>query len=310
MDNVIHTDKLTKVYPGNVRALDGLSLDVQRGEIFGYLGPNGAGKTTTIRLLLDFIRPTTGKASVLGLDARADSIAIKRRIGYLPGELNLWDNQTAQQIIRFIGEARGSYDVGYVNELAERLQFDLTKKVRSYSSGNKRKLGLIIALMNKPDLLILDEPTSGLDPLVQQTFYQLMQEIRAEGRTVFMSSHILGEVQAICDRVAILRGGQLQAVQRVDELMHADFRHVKLYFREPVSAATLANVPGVIAVSGDGDTLSLQLSGDFDPLLRALSDHYIKDITVQEPTLEEVFLKFYSAQPAVNNHRQNGGVQS
>ncbi len=310
MDNVIHTEKLTKVYPGNVRALDGLSLDVQRGEIFGYLGPNGAGKTTTIRLLLDFIRPTTGTASVLGLDARADSIAIKQRIGYLPGELNLWDNQTAQQIIRFIGEARGSYDIAYVNQLAERLQFDLTKKVRSYSSGNKRKLGLIIALMNQPDLLILDEPTSGLDPLVQQTFYQLMQEIRAEGRTVFMSSHILGEVQAICDRVAILREGQLQAVQRVDELMHADFRHVTLYFREPVSADVVAKVPGVSSVSSDGNTISLQLAGDFDPLLRAVSDHYIKDLMVQEPTLEEVFLKFYSAQPAVNNHRQNGGVQS
>ncbi len=283
---------------------------MQRGEIFGYLGPNGAGKTTTIRLLLDFIRPTSGKASVLGLDARVDSIAIKQRTGYLPGELNLWDNQTAQQIIRFVGEARGSYEVAYVNQLAERLQFDLTKKVRSYSSGNKRKLGLILALMNKPDLLILDEPTSGLDPLVQQTFYQLMQEIRAEGRTVFMSSHILGEVQAICDRVAILRGGQLQAVQRVDELMRADFRHVTLYFREPVSVETVAKLPGVSAASSDGNAISLQLSGDFDPLLRAVSEHYLKDVMVQEPTLEEVFLKFYSAQPAVNNHRQNGGVQS
>ncbi len=310
MDNVIHTEKLTKVYPGNVRALDGLSLDVQRGEIFGYLGPNGAGKTTTIRLLLDFIRPTAGKASVLGLDARADSIAIKHRIGYLPGELNLWDSQTAQQIVRFIGEARGSYDVAYVNQLAERLEFDLTKKVRSYSSGNKRKLGLIIALMNKPDLLILDEPTSGLDPLMQQTFYQLMQEIRADGRTVFMSSHILGEVQAICDRVAILRGGQLQAVQRVDELMHADFRHVKLYFRDPVSADLVANVPGVSNASSDDNVISLQLAGDFDPLLRAVNGHYVKDIMVQEPTLEEVFLKFYSAQPVVNNHRQNGGAKS
>lgn len=310
MDHVIHTEKLTKVYPGDVRALDSLDLSVERGEIFGYLGPNGAGKTTTIRLLLDFIRPSAGRATVLGMDAREDSIAIKQRVGYLPGELNLWDNQTARAIIHFVGQARGGYDANYVRALAERLQFDMTKKVRSYSSGNKRKLGLIIALMNKPDLLILDEPTNGLDPLMQQTFYQLMQEVRAEGRTVFLSSHILGEVQAICDRVAILRGGQLQAVQRVDELMRADFRHVTLHFREPVSASALVNVAGVSAVTSEGNTLALQLTGDFDPLLRAVSSHYITDIAVQEPTLEEVFLKFYSEQPAVNNHRTNGGIRS
>ncbi|MEP7292532.1 MAG: ABC transporter ATP-binding protein [Chloroflexota bacterium] len=298
MENVIHTDKLTKVYPGDVRALDSLSLDVQRGEIFGYLGPNGAGKTTTIRLLLDLIRPTAGSASVLALDARRDTIAIKQRVGYLPGELNLWDKQTARQIIHFVGTARGGYDENAVRTLAERLEFDLSKKVRSYSTGNKRKLGLILALMNKPDLLILDEPSSGLDPLMQQTFYQLMQEARAAGQTVFLSSHILSEVQAICDRVGILRAGKLQAVQRVDELTHADFRHITVKLREPFAAAALANVPGVIGASAEGNLIKLQLSGDFDPLLRALSGAYIEDIVVQEPTLEEIFLKFYSDTPA------------
>ena len=310
MDNVIHTENLTKVYSGATRALDHLNLDVQRGEIFGYLGPNGAGKTTTIRLLLDFIRPTEGSASLLGMDARRDSVAIKGHIGYLPAELNLWDKLTAQQIIHFIGQTRGGYDPKYVQVLAERLQFDMSKKVRSYSSGNKRKLGLIIALMNKPDLLILDEPSSGLDPLMQQTFYQMMQEVRAEGKTIFISSHVLGEVQAICDRVGILRSGQLQAVQRVDELTHTDFRHVTLRFREPVAPSLVVNVPGVSGVSVEGKALHFQLIGDFDPLLRAVNSLYIEDIEVQEPTLEEVFLKFYSAAPAVNNHHQKVEVRS
>jgi ABC-2 type transport system ATP-binding protein len=304
MENVIHTENLSKVYSGATRALDNLNLDVQRGEIFGYLGPNGAGKTTTIRLLLDFIRPTTGKASLLGMDARRDSIAIKQRIGYLPAELNLWDKQTAQQIVQFVGQARGDYDAAYVHRLAERLEFDLSKKVRSYSTGNKRKLGLILALMNKPDLLILDEPSSGLDPLMQQTFYQLMQEARNEGRTVFLSSHILSEVQAICDRVAILRGGQLQAVRRVDELTHTDFRHITLRFREAVAASAIASVPGVSDVTSEGKALRFQMIGDVDPLLRAVSSFYVEDIEVEEPSLEEVFLKFYSNQPTRANGSQ------
>lgn len=307
MENVIQTQNLTKIYRGSTPALDSLNLDVQRGEIFGYLGPNGAGKTTTIRLLLDFIRPTSGSATLLGgLDARADSVAIKQRIGYLPAELNLWDRQTAQQIIRFVGQARGGYDERYVQTLAQRLEFDLSKKVRSYSTGNKRKLGLILALMNKPDLLILDEPSSGLDPLMQQTFYQLMREVRDEGRSVFLSSHILSEVQAICDRVGILRAGKLEAVQRVDQLTRADFRHVTIRLREPVPAALLANVPGVSNVAIESRLIKLQLNGDFDPLLRVLGNAYIEDLTVQEPTLEEVFLKFYN----VRENRQTEAVAS
>lgn len=294
MENVIQTTNLTKIYSGDTRALDSLSLTVRQGEIFGYLGPNGAGKTTTIRLLLDFIRPTAGSASVLGMDARRDTIAIKQRVGYLPGELNLWDRQTARQIVHFIGSARGGYDANYVTTLAKRLEFDLDKKVRSYSTGNKRKLGLVIALMNKPDLLILDEPSSGLDPLMQHTFYQLMQEARAEGKTVFLSSHILSEVQTICDRVGILRSGRLEAVQRVDELTRADFRHVTLRLRDSIDPSLLANVPGVSSVTVNDRVVQLQMSGDFDPLLRALSSNYVEDINIQEPTLEEIFLKYYS----------------
>jgi ABC-2 type transport system ATP-binding protein len=312
---VLQTRGLTKTYSGTKRALDGIDLTVQRGEIFGYLGPNGAGKTTTIRLLLDLIRPTAGSASIFGLDVNRDSVAIRQRIGYVPGELALWDRLTAQQIIRYLGDLRGGVDMNTVRALAERLQFDMTKKMRTYSSGNKRKLGLILALMHKPELLILDEASSGLDPLMQQEFNALMLEARDEGRTVFLSSHVLSEVQAICDRVAILRDGQLKAVARVEQLMRADFRHVTLRLREPASASIVANVSGVTGVSVEGNTMNLQLHGDFDPLLRAVSPYYVENLQVQEPTLEEVFLAYYGDQPANHHNHVRGeaireGMQS
>jgi ABC-2 type transport system ATP-binding protein len=293
---VIQTENLSKVYPGRKeqkRALDGLTLSVQPGEIFGYLGPNGAGKTTTIRLLLDFIRPTEGQAAIFGQDVRVNAVELHKRIGFLPGELNLWKHLSGAQVVDTIGRIRGGVDKNTVHQLTERLGLDLSLRVRSYSTGNKRKLGLVIALMNKPDLLILDEPSSGLDPLMQQIFYELMLEAQKEGRTVFLSSHILSEVQAICDRVAILRDGQLKAVERVSDLTHADFRWVTLRLREPVAPAQLATVAGVSDISQVEDGLRLRLVGDFDPLLRAISSYYVQDIQVQEPTLEEIFLTFY-----------------
>ncbi|MBZ0276847.1 MAG: ABC transporter ATP-binding protein, partial [Anaerolineae bacterium] len=218
---VIQTDNLTKVYQSRkdaVYALKNLNLNVEQGEIFGYLGPNGAGKTTTIRLLLDLIRPTKGRASIFGLDANASSVALHQRIGFLPGELNLWKHLTGRQVVNYVANVRGDDGriVKYAQELGEMLDLDFTKKVRAYSSGNRRKLGLVVSMMHKPDLLILDEPTGGLDPLLQQTFNQMMRDVRSEGRTVFLSSHVLGEVQAICDRVGILRNGELKAVERVD----------------------------------------------------------------------------------------------
>jgi ABC-2 type transport system ATP-binding protein len=290
----IHTEQLTKFYGRSTRpALEHLDLSVSQGEIFGYLGPNGAGKTTTIRLLLDLIRPTQGRATMLGLDVQKDSVELHRRIGYLPGELALWENQTGRQVINYLGRVRGKLDLAYVNQLAERLALDLSKTVRSLSSGNRRKLGLMIALMHKPDLLILDEPTNGLDPLVQQTFNELMIEARNEGRTVFLSSHILSEVQAICQRVAILRDGKLRAVERVDDLVHVNFYWVTMRFNQPVSPDRLATVPGVSDVSAVDSVLKFRLTGDFDPVLRALSDQYIVDLRTQEPSLEEIFLTFY-----------------
>jgi ABC-2 type transport system ATP-binding protein len=274
-------------------ALADLDLTVHKGEIFGYLGPNGAGKTTTIRLLLDFIRPTRGSAQVLGMDAQAQSLEIRRRVGFLPAELSLWDNLSGWQVIRYMMALRGTVQQAYVHQLIERLAFDPSKTVRNYSSGNKRKLGLILALMHQPELLILDEPTNGLDPLMQQTFYQLVREAQARGATIFLSSHILSEVQTICERVAILREGRLRAVERVADLMRVNFKWVTLTFREAVSPSLLKGVRGVSEVSGEGAQLKFRLSGDFDPILRAVSAHYVADLHVQEPSLEEVFLAFY-----------------
>jgi ABC-2 type transport system ATP-binding protein len=292
----IRTTNLTMVYKngkGSKLALDNLDLCIERGEIFGYLGPNGAGKTTTIRLLLDLIRPTAGNASILGLDVRQKSVELHRRIGYLPGELSLWDGLTAKQVIRYVGSLRGDLDLKYVGCLAERLRFDMGMKVRSYSSGNKRKLGLIVALMGKPEVLILDEPTNGLDPLMQQIFLQLMREAREDGCTVFLSSHILGEAQEICDRVGILRGGRLRDVKTVEDLTHADFRWVTFRFREEARIGALAAMRDVTDVSVDGNKLRLKLTGDFDPLIRAIGERYIVDMEIREPTLEEVFLTYY-----------------
>ncbi len=294
---VIQTHNLSKFYYKNrtekIVALKDLNLTVQPGEIFGYLGPNGAGKTTTIRLLLDLIRPTGGKAAMFGQDTQQNSVELHKRIGFLPGELNLWKNLTGAQVVDYIGRIRGSLDMQYVRSLTDRLQLDLSIRIRSYSSGNKRKLGLVLAMMNKPDVLILDEPTNGLDPLMQQIFNELMLDVQKEGRTVFLSSHMLGEVQAICDRVGILRNGELKAVETVSNLMNVNFRWVTLRLREPVTAAQLSSLAGVSEVKIVDGGLKLRLSGDFDPLLRAITPYYVQTIEVAEPTLEEVFLSYY-----------------
>lgn len=300
---ILITENLTKVYSGKKKALDSLSLEVQPGEVFGYLGPNGAGKTTTIRLLLDFIRPTSGSAKVFGLDTISHSAQIRSRIGYLPAELNLWNNLTAMQVVRYMANLRGMKDVRYAHELGERLEFDFSKRIKSFSTGNKRKLGLILALMHKPELLILDEPSSGLDPLMQQTFNQLMLEAQKNGQTIFISSHVLSEVQVICDRVAILRHGQLKEVARVDSLTTADYRSVMLRFREPVPANVFEAIPGATQVSVDGKTARLNFAGTFDPLLRAIAPYYVEDLDLQVPSLEDIFLTYYGDNPTNgNNH--------
>lgn len=297
---IIQTQQLSKIYTTSgreLKALDNLTLEVQPGEIFGYLGPNGAGKTTTIRLLLDLIRPTQGRASLFGLDAQKNSIEIHKRIGFLPGELNLWKNRTAAQVIYYIASLRGNIapQLKEAQKLSDLFVFDSSKKVRDFSTGNKRKLGLILAMMHQPELLILDEPTSGLDPLVQQTFNQMMRDVRADGRTVFLSSHQLTEVQAICDRVAILRDGQLRAVQSVETLMKAGFRYVDLQFRDPVPFVWQEHLESIGAqdVVVNDNTLHFKLRGDFDPALRVVANGYLVNIDVRDPSLEEVFLTYY-----------------
>ncbi len=302
----IQTEKLTKRYGRGKRpALEDLDLTVNQGEIFGYLGPNGAGKTTTIRMLLDLIRPTSGRAFIFGMDVQAASEEVRRQVGYLPGELNLWENQTGGRVIDYLGRLRGKVDKDYTRQLMDRLQFDPSKTVRSYSSGNRRKLGLILALMHRPNLLILDEPTNGLDPLMQQTFHDMMREEKARGVTVFLSSHILSEVQAICERVAILRDGRLRAVERVDALTRVNFQWVQVEFKAPMPASRLADVPGVTEVTAEGNRLKFRLTGDFDPALRAISDGYITRLETLEPTLEEIFLTYYEVKPS-NGNGMNG----
>lgn len=308
----IQTRNLTKVYrtrKGGIPALRDLNLEVQQGEIFGYLGPNGAGKTTTIRLLLDLIRPTNGQALIFGKDATRHGVELRRRIGFLPGELSLWLHLTGQQVVNYAASARednGSM-VKKAQEIADRLSLDLSKRVRALSSGNKRKLGLVVAMMHTPELLILDEPTSGLDPLLQQTFHQMMREARDSGRTVFLSSHVLAEVQAICDRVGILREGQLKAVERVSDLTRTNFQYVTMRFSEQVGAEVLAGISGVSDIVASDSALQFRLSGEWHPLLQAVRDRHVVDIRIKEPTLEDIFLTFYGGgatpQPA---HQESG----
>ncbi|PJF32582.1 MAG: ABC transporter [Phototrophicales bacterium] len=297
-NTIIHTEALTKTYGVGTKkpftALSNLNLNVVEGEIMGFLGPNGAGKTTTIRMLLDFIRPTSGHAQIFGKDVHEHSVDIHRRIGYLPAELNLWKNETSINIVRYFMRVRGGGDMAYVKQLAEQLEFDLNKRIRDYSTGNKRKIGLILALMHHPDLLILDEPTSGLDPLMQQVFNQLMLDFKAQGKTVFLSSHVLGEVQEICDRVAILRHGKLETVETVKNLTHVDFRWVTLTYNEPVRIADdLRAIRGVSDLKVTDNSVKFRITGDFHPLLEVATRQYVVNMTIQAPSLEEIFLAFY-----------------
>jgi ABC-2 type transport system ATP-binding protein len=290
---IIQTEHLSKQYRPGLYALQDMSLTVQPGEIFGFLGPNGAGKTTTIRLLLDLIRPTSGRALLFGQEVRKESVVLRQRIGYLPGELSLWKQLTGRDVVHFFSKMRNNGDPAYLRQLCDRLQLDLSLKVRAYSSGNRRKLGLVLALMHRPELVILDEPTNGLDPLMQQVFNELMREVRSDGRTVFLSSHILGEVQAICDRVGILRSGELKTVATVTELTQVGFRWVTVQTRDTPRVEQFANVSGVSEIQVQDHQVQLRLSGDFDPLLRALNAHYIHHMQIEEPTLEEIFLGYY-----------------
>jgi ABC-2 type transport system ATP-binding protein len=292
----IMTRGLVKSY-GHFQALRGIDLDVYRGEIFGFLGPNGAGKTTTIRCLLDLIRPSGGTLRVLDLDPQRDPVGVRARIGYLPGELRLDDNLTAEGVLRLFDGLRGKrVDWSFVCELARRLDLNLSTPIKNYSKGNKQKVGVIQALMHRPELLLLDEPTSGLDPLVQQEVLRLISEAQANGATVFFSSHVLSEVQAVAERVAIIRRGEIVEVAATDALINRAFRRVAVRFREPVDSTAITNVPGVSVLDQDGGaSLLLQVEGEMDRLIKVLAQYPVSDFETERPSLEEIFLAYYEA---------------
>jgi ABC-2 type transport system ATP-binding protein len=289
---IIQIEKLTKSY-GVHRGVADIDLEVSEGEAFGFLGPNGAGKTTTIRTLLDHIRPTSGRALVFGIETTADPVAIHRRVGYLPGEFTLYDKLTGGQTIEYFANLRGGVDAAYQATLVQRLDIDTSRKFKEYSKGNKQKIGLIVALQHRPDLLILDEPTSGLDPLVQQTFYEVIREAKAEGRTIFLSSHILSEVEKTCDRVAIIRDGRLAKVDRVEALRDLAHHQVELRFAGDVPVGEFAAIPGVSEVTTEGQTLKMRVSGPITPVVRAAARYELLDFVSREPSLEETFLAQY-----------------
>ena len=288
----IRTEGLTKHYKG-VRALEDLDLEVHHGEVFGFLGPNGAGKTTTIRALMHFIFPTRGRATILGLDAVRDAVEIRRHVGYMPADFSLYPNLTGAETLRYYANLRAGVDGRVVARLAERLEADLSRKNADLSSGNRQKLALIAAFMSEPELLILDEPSSGLDPLMQQELLAIIREVRADGRTVFLSSHSLSEVERVADRVAILRHGHLVVVERIDVLKDKAIRRLDLEFETPVEPALFRDLPGVRSVEAHGPALSLSFEGSVNALLRVALEHRLVNLNSREADLEEIFLAYY-----------------
>ncbi len=295
MDNqpALQIHGLTKSY-GKVPALRGVDLEVGRGEIFGFLGPNGAGKTTTIRCLLDLIRPDGGTARVLGLDPQADPVAVRARVGYLPGELSIEPNQTAERALRYFAQLRGGVEWEFVRQLAGRLQLDLRAPIKNMSKGNKQKVGVVQALMPRPELLLLDEPTSGLDPLMQQEVYRLLREAQAGGATVFFSSHIISEVEAIAERVAIIRDGRIAETLAPHDMLRRSVRRVRVRLREPLPEGALVGVLNTTAIQRDGANLLVQVEGEMDALIKALAAYPVIDLETERPSLEEVFLTHYA----------------
>jgi ABC-2 type transport system ATP-binding protein len=312
--DAITTDGLTKRYGhrerpihrpgshpvGEIRALEDLSITVREGEIFGFLGPNGAGKSTMIRLLLGFLHPTAGSATVAGLDIVRDSVAIRARVGYLPGGIALYDTLTGERLLDYLGELTGRPPVRRA-ELCDRLELSaatLRRQVRDYSRGMRQKVGIVQALQHDPELAILDEPTEGLDPLMQRAFYGILDELRVAGRTIFFSSHVLSEVERVCDRVAIIRQGRLVALEDVEALLARRKRNVEMRLMAGTAAPNLDGVAGVSAVAFAGDgLLTCHLEGDVEPFLAAIRGSRIVDLTIEPAHLEEAFLELYQDTP-------------
>ena len=294
---VLRVDALTKRY-GAARGVEDVTFDVHEGEVFGFLGPNGAGKTTTIRLVMDLLRPTSGRALVFGLDAHEDRLSIHRRVGYLPGEFGIPQRIVVRDHLRHHALLRRDVDWAVVERLAGRLGLDLARPVKALSRGNRQKVGLVQAMMSEPELLVLDEPTTGLDPLVQREFNALVNEAKAAGRTVFLSSHILPEVEHLCDRIAIIREGRIVAVDDVPTLKRRATRRLVVRFARDANTAWLDGVDGVASAHARGPRLEFALRGEAGPALEALAPHGVVDVETHEPTLEDVFLSYYGGETA------------
>ena len=288
--DAIRTSDLTKNY-GTTLALDGLDLTVREGEVYGYLGPNGAGKTTTIRLLLGLHRPSRGRAELFGMDAWADPVEAHRRVAYVAGEPFLWPSLTSAETLEFLGRLHGGVDRAYRDRLVQRFELDPDKKIRALSKGNRQKVQLIAALATRADLLLLDEPTSGLDPLMEMVFRECAREAKDRGQAIFLSSHILSEVEAICDRVGILRQGRLVDQGTLEELRHLHAQTVEVTFAG--TAPALPTIPGVEVERSAANALRLEVSGDMGPVVQALAGHPIVTLTSREPSLEEIFIHHY-----------------
>jgi ABC-2 type transport system ATP-binding protein len=286
----VRTERLTKRY-GGAAALADLTLEIEPGQVFGYLGPNGAGKTTTIRLLLGLIQPTAGRAEIFALDCHRHSVEVHRRVAFVPGEANLWPSLTGAETLHLLARVHGEVDEPYRDELVARFDLDTKKTVRAYSKGNRQKVLVIAALMTRADLLVLDEPTSGLDPLMEQAFRHSIGEARDRGQTVFLSSHSMSEVEALCDRVAILREGKLIETGTLDEMRHLSALTVEATFGGPIP--DLSSVPGVTSVQVVGRVARFQVRGSTEPLLTVLADAGVSLLLSREPSLEELFLSLY-----------------
>ncbi len=279
-----------KKYYGKVKAVDGINFNVEKGEIFGFLGPNGAGKTTTIRTMMDFMRPTAGSISILGLDSANDSVRLKEKIGYLSGYVRLYDKWTGREHIDFVCQTNGKKDIA--DELIERLNFDPKIKSKNLSSGNRQKLGIIMAFMLEPEVLILDEPTTGLDPLLQNTVYGLLHEVTRRGATVFVSSHNLAEVDKMCDRVGIIKNGKMVAIESVQSLKDKRLHRAEVYFESNFNDNDF-RAEGISIVKKVDHGLVLNITGDVNPLIKTLSKYPLKSLLIEHASLDEIFLEFY-----------------
>ena len=295
MSAVIDTTALTKRY-GNARGIEDVSLEVGAGEVFGFLGPNGAGKTTTVRTLLGLLHPTSGTARIFGLDISRDSVAIRARLGNLPGDFDYEHRLTGLELLDYLGGLRGTAPGARVAELAERFDAQLDRPLRELSRGNRQKIGLIQALFHEPELLIFDEPTTGLDPLMQEEFLRVVAEERARGATVFISSHDLDEVERVCDRVGVIRAGRLIAVERVADLTGKAYRHVRIEFADEVDRSEFDALPGIRDVELDGRTIAFKAEGELDALVKAAARHRVRDLELRHASLEEIFIAYYGGE--------------